>query len=256
MPTGVGVGASHVFIPYNRAGGGTVIPTDFANLLIWYDASDPSTLFTDAGKTAPVVADGDPVYVVENKANPGTYDASQATLGNRFDYRTAVQNGLSIVRGNGVSKYYNIPGFSSVSSNYTCLIISRQSDTTETFDIYFDSQTTRLFFSYPTTPASTLGYFTVATIVTVPYSNITFFLGTFVLEATNQGRILADNVEQANSLTFAQQALGGNVTLGARNDGANHWFGGDIGEFVLYNRALTLSEYSQLGNSLITKWGI
>lgn len=68
-------------------------PTDLASLVAWWDFSDATTLFTDAG-TTPVASDGDRIYRANDKSGNGFYQ-QQATSGNRPAYKVGIQNGKS-----------------------------------------------------------------------------------------------------------------------------------------------------------------
>lgn len=70
--------------------------------LLWLDASDASTLYTDSGLTTLVAADGDPVGGWKDKSG-NTRHATQASGTNKPAYKTAIKNGLSVVRFDGVN---------------------------------------------------------------------------------------------------------------------------------------------------------
>jgi hypothetical protein len=53
----------------------------------WYDPSDLTTLFQDAAGTIPVVSDGDPVGLMQDKSGNGS-DATQSVSASRPTYRT------------------------------------------------------------------------------------------------------------------------------------------------------------------------
>jgi hypothetical protein len=54
---------------------------------VWYDPSDLSTLFQDDAGTTPVVSDGDPVGLMQDKSGNGN-DATQSVSASRPTYRT------------------------------------------------------------------------------------------------------------------------------------------------------------------------
>lgn len=77
-------------------GGGLTDPTTVGSCVMWFDASDATTLYTDAAKTTNVSALGDLVYVWADKSGSGN-DLTQATSNNRPLYMPAFANGLSAV---------------------------------------------------------------------------------------------------------------------------------------------------------------
>lgn len=67
-----------------------------ATLKGWWDFSDASTLYTDAGTTL-VSADAQAIYQANDKSGNGLH-LTQATEANRPSYQTAEINGLSVAR--------------------------------------------------------------------------------------------------------------------------------------------------------------
>ena len=82
------------------------VPTGIAGLQLWLDGSDITTLYTDSAKTTPVTSDGDVVGAWADKSGNGN-DAVQATTADKPLYKTAIQNGKSIVRFDGADDYLN-----------------------------------------------------------------------------------------------------------------------------------------------------
>ena len=77
---------------------GASVPFDPLSLSpsAWYDFSDATTLFTDAGST-PVSSDGDLIYQANDKSGNGKH-LTQITEGLRPLYKVGIQNGLSVGR--------------------------------------------------------------------------------------------------------------------------------------------------------------
>ena len=77
----------HIINPYRYAGGGGITdPTDIANLRLWYDSSDISTLYQTDNTSTPVAAVDDPVgYWLDKSTN--VYHLAQAGSGNRPTYK-------------------------------------------------------------------------------------------------------------------------------------------------------------------------
>lgn len=79
-------------------GGAEFLPTDIAGLRLWYDLSDATTMFTDAGIT-PVSLDNDAIYQINEKSGVGS-NLIQTNIARRPLYKTNVRNGLSAGLGN------------------------------------------------------------------------------------------------------------------------------------------------------------
>ena len=74
----------------------------FLSPALWLDASDAATLYTDSGLTTLVAADGDPVGGWKDKSGNARH-ATQASGTNKPAFKTAIKNGLSAVRFDGVN---------------------------------------------------------------------------------------------------------------------------------------------------------
>ena len=81
-----------------------ITPLNISGLQGWYDFSDATTLYTDAGSTL-VSSDGDLIYQANDKSGNGN-NAVQATEANRPVYKVNIQNGLSIARLDAVAEQF------------------------------------------------------------------------------------------------------------------------------------------------------
>lgn len=80
-------------------GGGAAAPfspLDIPGLALWLDASDSTTLFQDSAGTTPATADNDVVGRMSDKSGNG-YHAVQATTANKPVLKLAQQNGRNIL---------------------------------------------------------------------------------------------------------------------------------------------------------------
>lgn len=92
-------------------------PTIAPNLLVWYDLNDASTVTVDGGNL---------VSQVNNKANPGTYDATQSSEALKPTYTT--YNGLPCLQcDEDVMSMGTLPAFTSTST-YTLIMVCRYND--------------------------------------------------------------------------------------------------------------------------------
>lgn len=93
-------------------------PSDIDGLRLWFDASDPSTLYQNSALTTPAVNDGDVVGGWKDKA-PLSQHITQTTTANKPTLKLNVLNGLPILRldgGDWLSRA-SVAGSSFVSAN-------------------------------------------------------------------------------------------------------------------------------------------
>ena len=106
------MGATHLLF-HNQGRGRPIggvsefLPTNIAGLQLWFDGSDITRLFQDSAKTTPVTSDGDVIGAVEDKSGNGN-DATQAITASKPLYKTAIKNGLSVVRLDGVDDFLSV----------------------------------------------------------------------------------------------------------------------------------------------------
>ena len=79
----------------------------------------------------------------------------------------------------------------------------------------------------------------------------------FALESSSTVyRVLKDGGEIGNDTANYHNGSGQNWTIGDRANGGGQQFGGDIPEFILYNRVLSTDEASAVGRYLANKYGV
>lgn len=219
-------------------------PALVAGLLAWYDFSDPTTLFTDAGVT-PVTADGDLIYQINDKSGNGR-NQTQATGGNRATYKTNIKNGLSVGRGDGGDLYrlvtysYNQP--------FTIFVVAMAT-----------GSASRQYFS----GANNFG-------VGLNTSNrIEMYAGAYQVSANNkyvngQYHLFKYEINGTSSKAYVDD-----VNVISANPGANNplelslfslasinMLTGDYCEHLLYNGIVNVADSAYLTSGLNTKWGL
>lgn len=80
-------------------GGSSFLPTDIANLVLWLDANDLTTLFQDAAGTTPAT-DTSVVGHWADKSDQGN-NVTQSTTAFKPTYLTGIENGLPVIRFDG-----------------------------------------------------------------------------------------------------------------------------------------------------------
>ncbi len=80
-------------------------PARLPGLALWLDASDAATLRQNSDGTTAAAADTDPVGCWADKSGYGRHATQAVSAGRRPVTRTGVQNGLSVVRFDGVDDF-------------------------------------------------------------------------------------------------------------------------------------------------------
>jgi len=99
-------------IPYNIYTNYNPLTATGSTCILWLDASDPSTLFSDVAGTTLASASGTVGYW-RDKSSSG-FNCTQTTLAYRPTYLAAAKNGRSILSFNGLTNFLNMPQFTAV----------------------------------------------------------------------------------------------------------------------------------------------
>lgn len=248
---------------YPGAIDGRTIPSfSLSNILLWYDFSDVSTLFTDAGITN-VMADSDKIYQVNDKSGNG-YNGTQTTEGSRPLYKTAVKNGLSVGRFNGVSttgSHFNIT-MSAASGSFTMISCFYDNITGASYNNprgIFDTEIGQLIFLRQTNvDLPTFGYYdgTYRNVGSIAHQ--VWEINSWVLNANISTGYCFRNGEQiGSSLPYSAKAIGGRVRLCAFQDTlSNYLLAADVCEVLLYSSALSDTNRQSVEAYLNSKWAI
>ena len=225
-------------------------PTDIAGLVGWWDFSDATTLFTDAGST-PVSSDGDLIYQANDKSGEDNH-LTQSTEADRPAYKVSIKNGLSVARfaQDHLDKSVTInkpfthigviyPG-SGMTTNNRIL-----GSTTGGWQVHWQSTgggqgLARFDWTY--TLASSSG--------SIPISSWTIFL----IQANSTSSFWRINGAADNSGTLSDaNAIG--VEIGASNGGyeAEDM---DFAEYLIYEGAISLANCQSIETYLNNKWSI
>ncbi len=109
-----------------RPAGAAWSPLDLgAKLKGWWDFSDASTLFVDAG-TTPVASDGDLIYQANDKSGNGGH-GRQTNAAKRPLFKVAIQNGRATARFDGTNDFLAVLTATAIPANtsdYTVFFVS------------------------------------------------------------------------------------------------------------------------------------
>ena len=243
-------------------GGGGFSPADIADLQLWLDATDASTLFQDTAKTTSASSDNDPIGCWEDKSGNG-FDFDQSTNARRptLDTGTMSLNSLNLVptADSGGGQWLE---------NSTC------TDTITLFQVLqYNSNSAGVSFGIG---ASYNGYFTFNNSLGTNYVAAAGPGAGFRTVGDSYSRIASGNdaIISGDLVNFLRE----NGTQYAVNSGYNYSshssnigsyigrrglsigdhkpFNGNVGEVIAYERRLSSTEIGQVESYLSTKWSI
>jgi hypothetical protein len=220
-------------------------------LWAWYDVPDIATLSQDEAGLEPVADDGDATGRTADKSG-NDHHLTQATTGFKPLYKTAVQNGLSVLLFDGIDDYLRGEGWTDGTGFYVAAVIKV---VTVVGDRYlWDSQApVRLGFRQ----FQTLGNLQQQT---GPQANTLFYDPTaFSLAEVNYHEAPASyNRRNASSVTSGgdvNESVVSGLILGGRGD-ITRFSNFYLGEFVLCTAEPSAEELASLQGYLLSKWGI
>lgn len=225
------------------------LPSNLANLLIWYDPSDASTVHATAGA----------VDTLDDKSGHA-YNAT-ATLLLRPTTGTRTINSLNALDYNGTANYLTMPsGVYGASAGSNTVYVVHIADVSTSKAIWNgqDAATGRWrVLSYPTATtiqgcnnsncSSSPVNLTVTTDTTNPHIDGIVRSGSD-LKVFRDG-VSAHNAASGNSFTMIS------AFLGAQPSGSS-FYDGPIGEYVAVTSALSSADQNRLGNYMKAKWGV
>ena len=101
-----------ILLPFNIYANYNPLTATGSTCILWLDASDPTTLFSDPAGTTLASASGTVGYW-RDKSSSG-FNCTQTTLSYRPTYVAAAKNGRSILSFNGLTNFLNLPQFTAV----------------------------------------------------------------------------------------------------------------------------------------------
>lgn len=228
-------------------------PPRIVGLKLWFDFSDLSTLFQNSTRTNPVTADGQSIGGVVDKSGNG-FHGSQPSGTYQPVYKANIKNGLGICR-TDTTDYLSIP-LSSTNSSHTFVGVVSPPAAGTTSRTIFDSQSGRLAISTNANNPEKIGYFDGAWKTTVA-PVVGFQIVSWVLTAGVGGEIFK-NGASLGTATYTTKLIGGNTAMFTNVDSpgvANGW-NGDIGEWFIFDGAISNNDRINLETYLNKKWAI
>lgn len=241
------------------AGGGGFAPTDISGCVLWLDASDVTSLYTDDAGTTPVSADGDAIGRWSDKSGEA-HHVTQATAGNKPTYKTGVQNGLSVIRGDG-NDFLNVPNLSLSNSSTIFAVVRWLSSSADGGILGGKSNNDHQFWRDEFASGDRMGIAVngaaiVAYGTHLPATNTGYAYMWRYNSGTSAHTVHVDGVSDIS----VTASLGAGVLqpdfIFAANTSTAKNLTGDIGEIAIFNSALGTTDVNSMESYLATKWGL
>lgn len=233
-----------------KRGAASFVPTDVAGLAGWYDFSDATTLYTDAGTTL-VSADGDLIHQANDKSGNGRH-VIQATSGVRPAYKTAIQNGKSVSRYDGARRL-RVASLTLNQPN-TVFVVCKWNGAAGNNQIVTDGSVSNQNAFYVPAGGTTLNMYgglvgAAATNITAAWRIFVAKFNTTASQAWVDGgapHLASFNVgsQNPNAITIGDDGSGGG------------FFIGDVGTVLWYNANVSLANINLIGDYLDGPWGL
>lgn len=220
-------------------------PTDVAGLKLWLKAD--GTLWQDSARTTPATLDGDPVGAWDDGSGAGNH-ALQATAAARPTLRLTVQNGRPAVRSDGVDDRLQTGAFVLNQPSTVAVVARRTGGAAQGY--YLDGRVvnTRVMqYANATTMRLYAGVVFDSTVAV----QASFFAALAVFNGASS--VLRFNGVETTGNASTLNASG--LTLFTSGDAAVSPLGGDVGEILLYDSALSPADRVRVGDYLKLRWG-
>ena len=223
-------------------------------LQVWFDGAD-------GGQFTPTVSDGDTFTQWTDKSNFAHNANPTGGATTRPTFRSAVQNGKSIVRFDGTNDCLSVNpvAWSQSLSGMSMIIVSKFSNTSGTQTLTTSDQDDMGIFIDTNFKVSMAG----ASADSSTAADTSFHIHSLVFDGTQSGnaaRLVYRLDGSGKTLTFTgtigatTSASNGTIFIGC--DDSAEFMNGDVGEVLMFNKALSGAEVSGVESYLTTKWGL
>ncbi|RYG26548.1 hypothetical protein EON82_02880 [bacterium] len=251
--------------------GEAVGPTDIPGLGLWLDASDASTLFQDTAAATPALANFDSIAAWRDKSGLGRH-ATQATTARRPALASSALNGRNAVRFDEVDDTLAVSGAGSIAQSVygiTVFVVTIPRALPAGMSLYISTANPAASRSWLSLPSAaqhfgrrldadtgqtlSFGTLTAGTPVLVTdHVDLVNNLVTGYLSGTSLGQVAYQTGAPAEPTS---NTASGSVQIGSLN-GSSTFANQDLGEIVVFSRALTSAERRAVEGYLRVKWGI
>ena len=229
-------------------------PRDISGLQLWFDFSDPTTVFTDSAKTTLVLSDGDVIGAIEDKSEGN--DATQATTANKPIYKTGIQNGLSIARFDGADDLLNGSLAHTLTQPATIFAVvaldtAAVNDSTNRWVTGGDGSKRLVLFQRATDTPDSFSIFGGTALGGSDSDDSWHVWSAFFNGVSSEFWI--DGVSKASGNAGDEEPT--EITIGA-SAGPNNFWDGDIAEVLIYDSMLSTANRQLIENFLNNKWAV
>lgn len=233
-----------------------------ANLVSWHDASDAATLFEDSAGTTPAADNADVIGRWADKSGNG-YHLTQGTTAAKPTLRTAVKNGLNVIRGDGTDDILSNTSYADFGDVYTIYAVAVNAlagngDTTQAL-LYVSNGTANTGFSLYHDTVGRAGYRDTSANRIASQADLRN--GTWhIHKSVNTGSQGQYSLDNAAAQTVAYTAPNGNTLSRLEVFGtavaANFFHFGDIAEILVYSTNHDATQQSNMLSYLNAKWAV
>ena len=244
-------------------------PTDLPNCIMWYDAADLRTMFTNTAGTTQVTGNGSRVRFWRDKSGSGNNLTSNADANSPTLTTSTNPQRFDLVF-DGVNDYLSNTELVNNSNTYTKFLVFRRNSTTAaafqrlfsygttTGDARVDDQTG---FSIQSGSSSSLTSYLLYKSGTNPSFTIatdTYYVATILCTPLTMSLFLNGSLTAASPTTLPNTNFSGTTfRLGTNFTPLNNTaWPGFINEVISYNRQLSTYEFREVESYLAWKWGI
>jgi hypothetical protein len=240
-------------------------PNDISGITAWWDASDAARLFNATTGGSLVAADG-AVARFEDKTANGRH-LTMVTSENRPIRKTAVQNGLDVLRFDGsndrmatsslFSSFFSASAFTLFIVAKATSISTNNANIWQNAAVVSDGGNSHGFFAVRSN--STAAAFAFNSTSGTATSSAAYTAGDWVVfSVLHNGASLTARINgtDATSASIASLSfMSFTLNLGV-NGGFDAYFNGDVGEVVTYNTTLSANDRNSIESYLRNKWAI
>ena len=222
-------------------------PTDISNLVAWYDASDATTMFTDAGSTQ-VSNDADTVAQFNDKSG-NDYHLSGGG-GTSPDYKVSIQNSLSVLRIDGSGDFMTRTTTPDLNQPYTYVmaIIPSLADN----DVVIDSESAAGAGKVWRDGSNTTYSMNSGSDMTGPTIGSTAEILVCIFNGASSSFYLDGGTADTGNPGTTE---GTGLSLGAEGGSAAKFAYMDVCEIIITSDAMSVADINNAGEYLADKWG-